>query len=229
MISEFFGLPGSGKTSMVNELLDSSMDNIFQPRIRGRQFKKIFYMRCVVSSEYIKFVLLVGRLFIRKKNRENIDVSIMKSIFRIYLIYMQSRYMDDKKHIFCFDHGLIQTILSLVWKNQEIEDDAIKVIEYICKHLSEDVAFVYTYNDSEEELNKRMKLRGEDRRILQFNHNEMVDLIKFQQKIFDYTINIAEKDGIAIKIDTNSKPIEENVVILKKFFNKHGYGGKLYA
>lgn len=213
MIAEFYGLPGSGKTSTMNDTIKKTRTHNIVSKIRGRDMSRLDHIRNAFSLEYIRFVWLLMRLFFAKKNRTNHDFSQIKIMIRLYLIYIQERKSNDNIKIYCFDHGIIQTLLSFVWCDTYLRRDMIVVVEYVARMFSKSVIFVYAKNDNIGGVYARIVNRGEERRILYFNSEQAKDLLEFQRSVFDEIEKIIEKNGHSVVIDTQNE-LEDNVKYL---------------
>lgn len=217
MIAEFYGLPGSGKTTTMNSLISSTKSGKITAQVHGRELKKTRYIKNIFSAEYIHFAYILLRLYDKKKNRKKHDFHQIKIMLRLYLIYMQERDRKDRERIHCFDHGLVQTLLSFVWTDTYLRDSAAGVVEYISRKFSQSVRFVYAKNDDIHMVYDRIIRREKNLRILDFSQEEAEKLLAFQKRVFDDAEAIFEKNGCSVAINTQ-KTLETNVQYLRNAF-----------
>lgn len=217
MIAEFYGLPGSGKTTTMNSLISSTKSGKITAQVHGRELKRSRHIRNIFSAEYVRFVCLLLRLYNKKKRRKKSDFHQIKIMFRLYLIYMQERDGNEREKIHCFDHGLIQTLLSFVWTDTYLRDEAVEVLKYVAHRFSRSVFFVYAKNQDIHSVYDRIIHREKDLRILNLGSEKTLELLSFQKSIFDDAETIFEKEGCSEVIDTQ-KELENNVQYLRTVF-----------
>lgn len=214
MIAEFYGLPGSGKTTTMNNLISSTKSGKIMAQVHGRDLKKSRHIRNIFSMEYMYFTYLLLHLYFKKKKRKKHDFHQIKIMLRLYLIYMQERDREDREKIHCFDHGLVQTLLSFVWTDTYLRDSAAGVIKYVARKFSKSVIFVYAKNNNIHAVYDRIIHREKDLRILDFSAEQAEELLAFQKTVFDDAETIFKKDGCSIVINTQ-KTLEDNVRYLR--------------
>lgn len=214
MIVEFYGLPGSGKTTTMNDMIAHARNGEITSKVRGRDSRKWVHIKNALSGEYMYFLYLLIRLFVPKHNKTKLDRRQMKVMLELYLIYMQERMRKDFEKIHCFDHGFVQTLSSFVWADQELEPRALAVVEYVAKKFSDSAVFVYAENDDIHMVYDRIIGRGEARRIIEHGPEFAMELLTFQKRLFDDAGRIFARENCSVVINTKNR-LEDNVQYLQ--------------
>ena len=199
MILEFYGLPGTGKPTLTKALIESD-ETLFRPKIRGRNLRRtVFYKSCFSLKTYTLAALLL-KIHWKKKSKAD-DFRHIKIILRMFMIYAEEAKLHSEE-IYCFDNGLIQSLLSFTWEEPEMDADILKVVGFFEQALPESLLFVYAENDNPDEIVRRMVQRGEDRRILHYEASRRRKLLALQKHYFD-AIHASLSESNSLKISTN--------------------------
>lgn len=200
MTAEFFGLPGSGKTTLIGSLTWEE-NSVFLKKRRGKNISKISHFRNALTPEFLSFSLHCGLLVLSKKEKAKEDWGFVRSMMRLYLIYMWERDCGERGY-HCYDHGFIQFFSSLVWTEYHTRDRALRLAEQFCRNMNGSVKLVYLQSENYEEIYERMVNRGEFRRILQLlDREKAMELLKFQNDFFNDVYAMAEEYGMVIRLD----------------------------
>ena len=113
MILEFFGLPGSGKTANMKELLRRYGSGARQI-LPDRKVLKSGGLRLAFTAEFFAFERLLWGLWLRKKRKVRYDLRTVYHFSLLYLSYMKLR-RERGARLAVLDHGLVQSLSSLVW------------------------------------------------------------------------------------------------------------------
>lgn len=200
MILEFYGLPGTGKTTLTKALIESD-ETLFKPKIRGRNFRRTAFYKYFFSLKTYTLAALLLKIHGKKKSKAD-DFRHIKIILRMFMIYAEEVKLRSEE-IYCFDNGLIQSLLSFIWEEPEMEEDILKVVGFLERVLPDSLLFVYAENDNLDEIVRRMVQRGEDRRILHYEASRCRKLLELQKHYFD-AIDASLSERNSLKISTNN-------------------------
>lgn len=216
MIIEFFGLPGTGKTTIMNNIINISLqqDGNIKKSISGKELGYINCLKSFFSFEFFCFVFKFIHILIKKKNINKYDIISVKYMIKIYVIYMQIRDYGDNGEYYCWDHGLLQSIISLFWDNETLDKVIFfDLITYVINKFNDKILFIYTKNDDVNELYNRIITRKQKIRLYFLPKEEVIRILEIQQK-FLKEISLLLKSNFIIEVDTN-----ENIKInLSKIF-----------
>lgn len=212
MIAEFYGLPGSGKTTLVNALLDSG-EKCIEKKPRGKNIGKLTHLRHGLTAEFFGFARRVLRVYRGKPVKSAVDRENVQAMLRVYLIYMWER--ESGSPVFHgYDHGLVQFCASLIWKDYGLKEKALDVVEWFCCHMKDGARMIYTRNAQPEEIYERIRQRGEYRRILNdMSREESMELLRFQHGFFEAAEEIGQKYEMNWTVDT-SEDVSGNTACL---------------
>lgn len=180
MIIEFFGFPGSGKTTLSNELI-KTIKNENCDVIRGtfdhhnsfsRIGLKVFY--CVLSIFYnYRFFFHNFKIFIATSNKANFSP---KDFLNVTYLYARYSKFKKSKNIIVFDQGLCQAYLSILTFNDNIEYNFEKILDVL------DTVIIL---DLEYQKNKeRLLKRGNNVSRVEKNVEMIEDLYRKYVKIY---------------------------------------------
>ena len=176
MIIEFFGLPGSGKTTLCNELLIEH--NCF-PLPKFNQFKKYEVFLVIFSFKFWSFNFYALLLYFVS---EDWCIKNYYLLINLYLKYM----LINKKYnsnYYCTDHGIIQTISSMNFTKLKFPKIVVRMIKML--NININILGIYLYCDDFNVIIKRIKSRGNKKRINMLSDIQMVNALTNQKKLFD--------------------------------------------
>src|SRR5690554_513587 len=123
MYIELIGLPGAGKTTLVNRLLSSTeldgrLVNMadYKPKIlRGTSWKFRFVFFFLFFSPSIVFYVL---------KRSNSKKKSFKRIVALFVLLFVMKKFDKKKYILIMDQSILQMLISIaIYNNRGVEYD----------------------------------------------------------------------------------------------------------
>ena len=213
MIIEFFGLPGTGKTTVVSYL--SNMQTKYSIIPEGKEIPKIMVLKNAMTHDYVLFSLLAWKLYARKTKKDKTDLRSLKFMLKTYLKY---KTLDSRGLYFLNDHGIVQCLSSLVWLDDSRVGDANRIIEYTMQHMANKVNFLYAFNSDFQRVLERNALRGTERRLLHLSEEEKKRLWAIQSGLFQFAHDLSIKYNCGYVIDTNES-VESNASYIAKFFS----------
>ena len=142
MIIEFFGLPGSGKTVNMKALLDHFGSDARQV-LPERGVLKNGGLRLVFSAEFLTFLRLIVGLWLRKKRKVRYDLRTLYHFSLLYLACMKRR-GDESVRYYLLDHGLVQSVSSLVWDEPGLYAKSGAVLRHFERYFAGSLRVVFT-------------------------------------------------------------------------------------
>lgn len=214
MIAEFYGLPGSGKTTLVGVLTEDENSSIKKNR-QGKSISGLQHLCNAVTFEFLGFAWSSAALLRAKKSKWKNDGQCLKSMLRLYLIYMWERKNGGAEYR-CYDHGIVQCILSLIWTEYDLREKGLALAEKFCANMKDGVRLIYTRIPDPDTVYERMVQRGESRRVLRLlNREQAMELLRFQETFFEGTRMIAEKYNMGVCVSTLDS-VEQNAAELQR-------------
>lgn len=209
MIIEITGVPGSGKSTLYNKVIDSNFENIKFIQNNFNIWSELFlffFFFFKIFQTYKYFSLLV---FIFKTNNSlfhkvNILRNIIKKISK-YFLY------KNKKGIYVFDEGISHIPFNLFVDNSSSllnRDELIKQVSFLPK-----IDILFMINVDKKLTISRLKNRGHKRMNLQNEKETLVFIEKsyeVQKMMKEYYINAK-----IIDIENNTN-IEESILTIEK-------------
>ena len=136
----------------------------------------------------------------------------------MFMIYAEEAKLHSEE-IYCFDNGLIQSLLSFIWEEPEMDADILKVVGFLEQALPESLLFVYAENDNPDEIVRRMVQRGEDRRILHYEASRCRKQLALQSRNHFDAIHASLSESNSLKISTND-PNEVSVSAIREWVDR---------
>lgn len=212
MIIELFGLPGTGKTTIVSYLSNLQTEYSIIPE--GKEIPMILILRNALTHDFVLFSLLAWKLYVSKTKKDKTDFRSLKFMLKTYLKY---KTLDRRESFLLNDHGIIQCLSSLVWMDESRIDDANRIIEYTMRHMANKVSFLYAFNPDLQRVLERNTLRSKERRLLHLSEEEKKRLLAIQSSFFQFAHALSLKYNCGYLIDTNES-VEINASCITKHF-----------
>ncbi|OFV72446.1 hypothetical protein ACWI_00490 [Acetobacterium wieringae] len=221
---EFNGIPGSGKTTLSNNVIENlkaidypveSYQRFIQKPTRKDLKQLVKYLIHLKPSSFrMGYLGMMYLLTNRKINCENwLRVVSIIILDDLYL----KKSIENRAEVILVDQGIIQQLVSIMYETELVTD---RFAKKIIAHLKKRVPNLYIINvaldvtDSFDRLNQRV---GNISRIQQLNRKNGIRTLKIQQKNFDIIRSVIRETGMA-SMDINTHAgVEENVLLLKNF------------
>lgn len=143
MVIEFYGMPGSGKTTFANDLVKKSYGNISWVNVTDKSrtsflYKVYFKILRIITKKNKKYLKIKNEVIdivreyknISAKYNENnvfIDDYAIEMAFDIWMY----KKLYEKKKIYIFDEGIIQQIINMC-VNYDVDIKTVeKLVDYI--------------------------------------------------------------------------------------------------
>lgn len=211
MIIEFFGFPGSGKTTLSNELIHQLELKRIKV-VRGTVDHLGFFRRVFLKGFYCFLCLFLNPSFWLK----NLNIIFRYKSFRDFLnlTYLFARYtsLSQGDKLVVFDQGLLQAYWSIVtftgYKNFNLNYLVVKLEKVVILKL-----------DSEENFLRLSQREEKHSRSQNLNNPEE---IKKQFAQFEIIVQkIVEQEQLNYELVDCQKTIEENVINVFNFINNY--------
>lgn len=196
MILEFYGLPGTGKSTIVSSLIGANPMISFIPD--GKSIAKSRLIKNMLTVEFVRFYWLSVILY-KKKGHDDVARGSLKFMLRTYLKYMCLR---KDAAIYCNDHGIYQCLSSLVWEDEKLVEDAVRIAEYVSSKFSDSVLFIFAENSNFDEVLKRNVDRNKTRRLGTLKLSDQRKLLSLQRSMFRRFCDSGKKHNCTFEIDT---------------------------
>ncbi|MDD3305845.1 MAG: hypothetical protein PHO29_01945 [Acetobacterium sp.] len=224
---EFNGIPGSGKTTLSNSVIEnqSGMDfavesyqQVIEKPTRKNLKQLVKYLIHVKLSSFRMGCL--GMMYLltnRKFNRKN-----WLRIVAIIILYdfYQKKSIEQSEEVILVDQGIVQQIVSISYETELLSDWFVRKMITRIKKKELNLYIVNVDLDVTESFDRLNRRVGNISRIQKMNREQGIETLKTQQNNFNIIRKIITKTGIAsIDINTHER-IEENVRLLKDFIMK---------
>ena len=218
MIIEFFGLPGSGKTVNMKALLDHFGSDARQV-LPERGVLKNGGLRLVFSAEFLTFLRLIVGLWLRKKRKVRYDLRTLYHFSLLYLACMKRR-GDESVRYYLLDHGLVQSVSSLVWDEPGLYAKSSAVLRHFERYFAGSLRFVFTDYADSGELVRRIKTRAYDVRLKHFADEEAISVLQAQRQFFAQAAEELKKGFCLTQIDSAEPPAANTERLLRELDNQ---------
>lgn len=227
MIYECAGLPGSGKSTLIQAL--SERLEIENTKQRVKQIGTDSFGAVSNNSKLVKisvkifrviqplkptnwhFFLICMRFFI-KKLKSNSDFNGYKSNYETFIAILYCTYLFDEyrknKDIIVSDEGLLQGLTSLALKSDSGFEDIIQLIQ-MQKYIKDPITHIYCKLNFDEAIN-RIKLRN--RKTAAFDQISVDKLTDYLQNHKEMLESLISKDSFSKKIDVDMSESTNNTV-----------------
>ena len=200
MIAEFYGLPGSGKTTHMKLLKENFPDKVEIIILKKNIFTSS-NVKNIFSREFISFFFKMIKLWFAKKHKEKYDFKALYYFCSLYLDFMILRVRDDGK-IYAVDHGLLQCVSSLVWDDRRLIEKSVPLLRHIVDHFGEYVDFVYLYGSDQSELYDRIINRKYMVRLKNYSREDAYRVLENQDILFKKAESLIREKHKTVSIDS---------------------------
>jgi thymidylate kinase len=178
-IIEFYGLPGSGKTSvslslkkilMKNKNDVESFEDIFQKYRKKKLFAKLFFF---LKLLIVRFKFVINIIVYSFYYGISLDIAkrVKIALLHEYLIYLYCR--KNQNAIIILEEGFIQNILSFAYSNSLIVNKRLYRLIEIIKKNYKNLYFIYCEIDTFSAIERISKRNNNNKR---FNPNNKPNL-----------------------------------------------------
>ncbi|MBQ7595130.1 MAG: hypothetical protein IJU45_00530 [Clostridia bacterium] len=230
MIAEFYGLPGSGKSTQVNLIKEHFPDKteliVFSKKILSKK-----NINNIFTGEFISFSFKLLRLWILKLISIKSDIFKKKKFkdelttaFYFEALYLEFMYLrDNEKYdtLYIVDHGLFQCLASLVWDKEKLNKKSDQVMLHIIKNFGSSIYYVYISGCENEELYNRIMNRDVEIRLKSYKKEDAFKVFDNLRDLFSKTERLLSDEGKTIRIE-NSSGIDAGFDKLCEFFKIKG-------
>lgn len=212
MIIDLYGLPGSGKTYLGNELeryfqkkgiKAKNITNYLRETITGKILKQIAFLTITFNPKINKyFKILKNNALVSNKN----NIYYLKELSILIFLYKK---LYNKKNIFIFDEGVYHTIIKLFTKIDTQEKDVLSLIKKTSQLIPSDIKTIYLKTSTTESFKS---IRRRDRHSCPFDELNDRKLNTYLEKNFILCEKIDKNVDVLI-VKSKNYSIEK---ILKK-------------
>ncbi len=207
MIVEFFGLPGTGKTTYLNMLMARYPQQTVQFFMAKRMLTAA-HLPMLFSREWVSFFTKLLALWLGKRRKVKYDFRVLYDFCRMYLRYMELRGAPGDT-VYLSDHGLVQCISSLVWDDPRGVTLAQPMLRQIGTYFGQSVQFFCLTEPDDARLDQRMRERRFEVRLKHFAEADAFRVLDAQRVLFDAAAETLQtKDGIPVLDGASS--LDEN-------------------
>lgn len=227
---EFCGLPGCGKSFLINELLELISEDKYKvlnltaksgnPCFAVREIKGLKRRVRISTSPLIRKERKALQLYV-KKNPINRRTSVFYRILMEEMLNIKKS-KDDYDLIFG-NEGIVQSLSSLS-HSRKFDKDTEKLISVIDKNFYREVETILFYCSTDRKTNiERIRIRNKtDDRFLSSNEKRMNRALDIKSHNIDYIVKQL-KNVKVIRIDTTERDsaISSIVMGLEEYYDIH--------
>lgn len=177
MIIEYFGLPGSGKTTFCNRICNEQ--HLKNPRIffKDNLFGKILF-HIFLNTFYINYSLLKKykegkKILSNKKYVNKINPNISIELYLKYIVFIF--YIENRYDAIVLDEGVIHYLTAL-YAEFEVDFDLLDDIYKIFKVIDKDIVYKSTNCDISKAIENCKKRNRKDAPIDFLNDDELYSI-----------------------------------------------------
>lgn len=220
MIIDLFGFPGSGKTTVLRELIDQLQKN--KVKVQANIFninnnKSIMIRLSIKTINTILYTInnfgFMYELFtmLGKKPFKSIGEAIKQWVNVCFVLTQLNK--SDGYDLVVADQGIIQAAVSLAINSNSVDINAI--IELMKKQVRQPLVFVFVKNDINTTLNRlERRTKGKSRIDIEENHNKKISYLIKYENLFSEIINKNE-----FMVFENSNPLGDKK-LEKQFYSQ---------
>jgi shikimate kinase len=217
---QFLGLPGSGKTTIVDALIHKYPDRFIRGEKRYNSISKLLisnpklFLKSVWLSKSVLWILILSVRHSKIKSKDKII-----AIFGLWLNISNYKNSINKTHksdrIIIWDELTLQRTLSIFAYSGQLanENHIVKFIKWSVKHCN---AFPVVVNLNIETQNKRLFERGVPKRMQAMTSSTISEVINSQNECLKLIVYELKHSLI---LDARQK-VEDNVQQIISFLEK---------
>lgn len=213
-IIEFNGLPGSGKTTITNFIIEKNMQAVsYQEHMKAfkskkKSFKKLILIMNYFSLQNLRFSFYATKFLISLNGITKDRLSRLLNLVYIYNSY-KSNGRDIDYYLFV-DQGLIQEILSIAHdRHIESESSLRKLIKELLRNI--EILHIVNFKTCEEVAYERIKKRvATPCRLEYMSENKAKSILEIQIKNLNLLRNILENEGVSMSYVNSSDHLDVN-------------------
>ena len=213
MLIEFFGLPGTGKTTTMQILTARYPTRIRDlntlPPVPGKR-------RGIFTAEFCAFFFKLLRLWIPKRRKERYDGKALYYFCSMYLTLMALRDRGTED-LYVTDHGLLQCLSSVVWDDVRGIARADALLRHIVRSFDAETSYVYLSGSDADTLYNRIIGRSNIVRLKSYDRASAVAVLTRQDALFEKAARYAAQ-GQLLRLDSRAEQ-NENAEKLCRYFN----------
>lgn len=227
ILLEFNGIPGSGKTTLSNRMIANMKDMNYTIESYHRVIKKptrknlrhlTRYLFSIKPSSFKLGYFVVMYLFTNKIfNQENWRRVI--SLIILFDLY-QKKSLENNDEVIVVDQGIIQQMISMLYKSELIDDKYVKKIIKYTKKKDLGVCIINVDTDVKESFDRLSQRKGNISRIQTLSNEMAINTLNTQQNNLCKIRKIINEIDLE-SIDINTKEsIDKNVLLLENYIMK---------
>lgn len=201
MIIEFFGLPGSGKTTCCS-LICRNFDYknpmaFFKEKFVGKVLFHLFLLTCPFNFELLKKYNELRECFsdFKKKNRLDNTVELSKYIkYALFIYFLEKKNMNKKIVI---DEGVVHYSMAIYAEFDVSFESCFKMVNILCL---KNIQPVLLDIDMETCINNMKKRNRHQTAIDNLNYFELVEILEKYKEFIDLFIERADVKKV-IEVD----------------------------
>jgi hypothetical protein len=221
---EFFGLPGSGKTTVKNEIKNKCIQRGIRVLTRDEykewtsRIGKISILKQIVINPLVfsklLFLSIIYYLSLGNKTGE----AFLRSLALPVIVLLKYEYCKlNRNAVIIYDLGPIQNIWSVSLNCQKYN---IKILENYIRHISDYTGFQYVYFDGDVLLsgNRIMNRKNGKSRLDSMEIDEQFKSLQSGKVMMNRLLNIINENDEVIILDAKSKVNINSQHVIDNFF-----------
>lgn len=221
---EFNGIPGSGKTTLSNRVIEdmksadypveSYHQIIKKPSRKNLKHLLLFLFRIKPSSFKIGYLAVMYLITNKKLNHEN----WLRAISLVVLFdFYQKKNRDNVQEVILVDQGIAQQIISMLYESELIVDKYVRKLIRYAKKKDLGIFIVNVDLDIKASFERLTKRKGNISRIQKLNEANAIHTLTIQQNNFNKIRKIIKELELE-SLNVNTQVcIDENVLLIENY------------